>query len=113
MSKIKNFIYLHILLLVFSFCSVFSKLAGTADFLSLKFCLFYGLSILILGVYAIFWQQILKKFSLTTAFINKSITIIWGILWGKIFFNETITITMLIGAVIVAVGVSLVVISDE
>ena len=71
--------------------------------------IFYGVSILILGMYAILWQQILKRFSLTTAFFNKAITIIWGMLWGIIFFKEAITINMIIGAIIVLIGVGLVV----
>lgn len=113
MKKINKYIYLHLLLFLFSFCGVFSKLAARNEFLSFKFCLFYGISISILGIYAIFWQQILKKFSLTTAFLNKAITIVWGIIWGAIFFKEKITITMIIGAIIVFIGVSLVVMSDE
>lgn len=112
-EKIKNYIFLHIILLIFSFCGVFSKLAGSSDFLSLKFCLFYGLSIFILGIYAIMWQQVLKRFSLTTAFINKAITIVWGIVWGVLFFKEQITVNMIIGAIVVFIGVSLVVVSDE
>ncbi|MGN1327338.1 MAG: EamA family transporter, partial [Clostridia bacterium] len=93
----------------FSFCGVFSKLAAQNEFLSLQFCLFYGLSIIILAIYAIFWQQILKHFSLTTAFLNKSVTIIWGMLWGTLFFAEEITVNMIIGAVIVLIGVGMVV----
>lgn len=108
-KKINNYIFLHILLLFFSFCGVFSKLASQNEFLSIKFIIFYVISILILGIYAILWQQILKKFSLTTAFFNKAITIIWGMLWGIIFFKETITLNMIIGAIIVLIGVGLVV----
>lgn len=113
MKKISKYIYLHLLLLLFSFCGVFSKLAAQNEFLSIRFCIFYGMSIFILGIYAIFWQQILKKFTLTTAFINKAITIIWGIVWGLIFFKERLTFNMIVGAIIVLAGVSLVVISDE
>lgn len=113
MKKINKYIYLHFLLFLLSFCGVFSKLASQNEFMTIRFCLFYGLSILILGIYAILWQQILKKFALTTAFINKAITIVWGIIWGVVFFKEKITYTMIIGAVIVFIGVSLVVISDE
>jgi drug/metabolite transporter (DMT)-like permease len=113
MKKVGKYLYLHLLLFMFSFCGVFSKLAAQNEFLSLKFCIFYGIAILILGIYAIFWQQILKKFTLTTAFLNKAITIVWGIIWGLIFFKEKITINMIIGAVIVICGVCLVVMSDE
>lgn len=109
MKKYSKYIYLHLLLLFFSFCGVFSKLAAQNQFLSIKFCVFYGISIIILGIYALLWQQILKRFSLTTAFFNKAITIIWGMLWGLIFFNETITTNMIIGTIVVLLGVGLVV----
>ena len=80
MNKIRNYVYLHLLLFLFSFCAVFTKLAAQNEFLSLKFIIFYGISILILGIYAILWQQILKKFDLTTAFFNKAVVVIWGMI---------------------------------
>lgn len=104
-KKVKMLIFLHILLFSYSFCGVFSKLAAKSDFLSLPFILFYGCSIFILGIYAFFWQQILKRMDLTVAFLNKAIMIIWGIVWGALFFRETITLKMLIGAVVVMIGV--------
>ena len=109
MKKINKYVFLHLLIFFFSFCGVFSKLAAQNEFLSLKFCLFYGISILILGIYAILWQQILKKFSLTTAFFNKAVTIIWGMLWGVLFFKEVITWNMIIGTIVVLIGIGLVV----
>lgn len=109
MKKINKYVLLHLLLFFFSFCGVFSKLASNSEFLSLKFFIFYGISIFILGIYAIFWQQILKKIPLTTAFFNKAVTIIWGMIWGIVFFKEAITVNMVIGAIIVLVGVGLVV----
>lgn len=109
MKKINKYVYLHLLLFAYSFCGVFSKLAAENEFLSLKFCIFYGISILILGIYAILWQQILKKFTLTTAFFNKAVTIIWGMLWGILFFKEKITFNMIIGTIVVLVGVGMVV----
>ena len=108
-KKITNYLLLHLLLLFFSFCGVFSKLAAQNEFFSFKFILFYGISIFILGMYAIFWQQILKKFNLTTAFFNKAITIVWGMIWGILFFSEKITLSIIIGAVVVLIGISLVV----
>ena len=105
----KNYLFLHVLLFVYSLCGVFSKLASKNEFLSFEFILFYGLSIFILGVYAILWQQILKKFQLTTAFFNKAITIVWGMLWGFLIFHETVKPNMIIGAFVVLLGISLVV----
>ena len=65
-----------------------------------------------LFVYAIVWQQLLKKLPLVTAYANKAVTVIWGIVWGYFFFNEGITIYKLIGAVVIVIGVYLVVSSD-
>lgn len=113
MSKINKYIWLHLLLFIFSFCAVFTKLAAQNEFLSVKFIIFYGISIFILGIYAILWQQILKKFKLTTAFFNKAITVVWGMIWGAIFFKEQITIKMIIGVIIVLIGVGLVVTDNE
>lgn len=112
-NKIVIFIYLHLLLLFVSFGPVFSKLASNYDFLSLKFILFYGIMMVIVGIYAVFWQQIIKRIPLTTAFCNKAVNIIWGIVWGTLLFKETIKINMIIGAVIVIVGVIIVVMADE
>lgn len=111
--NIKIYIILHIMLFIFSFCGVFSKLAGNSKFLSFPFLIFYSISLLILFIYTILWQQILKKLPLITAFLNKSITIVWSMLWGVIFFKETITLKMIIGCIIVLFGVSLVVTSNE
>lgn len=102
-----NFVFLHILLCVFSLSGVCSKLASGESFLSLKFCLFYGGVILILGIYAIFWQQIIKRMQLSLAYANKAVTVIWGMIWGILFFQEQITPQKIIGAIIVIIGVIL------
>lgn len=112
-TKIKYFIALHIELLLFSLGGVCTKMASQYEFLSFWFVFFYGLVILNLGVYAIVWQQIIKKLPLNTAYSNKAITIVWGILWGFLFFKEQITWNMIVGALIVIVGVVLVVRADE
>lgn len=104
----KKYIYLNLLFFFYSLCSVFLKFASKEEFLSLNFIIFYGLAIVILGIYAILWQQILKHFSLTTAFLNKAITIVWGMIWGAILFKEKITITMIAGSLIVLSGLILI-----
>jgi hypothetical protein len=45
----------------------------------------------VLFVYAILWQQVLKKIPLTTAIANKSITIVWGMIFGLLFFEEKVS----------------------
>ena len=109
----KVLIALHVLLLCYSFASVCAKLAAGHEFMSPGFILCYGGMVAILGVYAIGWQQIIKRMPLTAAYTNKAVTLIWGIIWGVLFFNEAITPTKLIGAAIVLVGIVLYATADD
>lgn len=109
MKKIKPYIMLHCILFIYSFNGIFSKTAAGKPFLSFEFCLFYGLVILGLGVYAILWQQVLKAIPLNIAYANKAVTLIWGMIWGALIFGETLTARNIIGAAIVLAGVLLMV----
>lgn len=111
--KRKYWLILHGLLMIYSTTSVFGKLASGEDFLGYKFCIYYCIIIVLLVVYAVGWQQIIKKLPLTTAFANKAITVVWGIIWGHMFFGESITLGKIVGALIVISGVVLYMISDE
>ena len=55
--------------------------------------------------FAIAWQQILKHMSLTFAFTNKPVTIIWGLIWGVSIFHETLSWKMILGSVIILIGI--------
>ncbi len=112
-TKIKYFIFLHIILIISSITGIISKLASKQEFLSFKFIILYGSMIAILGIYAICWQQIIKRLPLTTAYTNKAVTVIWGIVFGKLFFNESITIKQIIGAVIIITGIVLFIKADK
>ena len=105
----KTYFALHVILFVYAAGSIFSKLASREEFLSWKFLLLYGLMIGNLFLYALNWQQILKRLPLTVAFANKSIIIVWGMVWGAWIFGEIITIKMIIGAVVIIMGISMVV----
>ena len=111
MRRFRYFLLLHIILLFYSLASVCSKYAAKLPFLSFKWCALYATMILILGVYAILWQQVLKKLPLNLAYANKAVTIIWGMLFGATIFNEAskITVFNIIGAIIVIAGVILMV----
>ena len=115
MSKnTKTILALNILLMFFSLGGIFSKLASKQSCLSLKFILCYGALLFIMFVYAIGWQQVIKMLPLTMAYANRAVTIVWGIIWGLLFFNEKLNVGKIIGAVIVIAGVLLYVTeSDE
>lgn len=109
MDKIKKYLVLHLILFLYSLGGIFLKLASMQEFLSRNFILYYGIVIGNLAFYAFVWQRILSKMPLNIAYANKAVIIIWGMLWGVIFFNETITANMIIGSAIVLLGVILVV----
>lgn len=111
--KTGTFLFLHLLLMVYSFGGLFSKRASGCAFLNKEFLLNYGIEILILTVYAIGWQQVLKNLPLTLAFANKAVTIVWGIVWGAIFFSEPVTMGRVVGALLVVVGVVLFAFSNQ
>ena len=112
-KNIKTILALNILLMFFSLGGIFSKLASKQKFLSVKFILCYGALLFIMFVYAIGWQQIIKRLPLTTAYANRAVTIVWGIIWGLLFFDERLTAGKVIGALIVIVGVLLYVTADD
>ncbi|MCF0129425.1 MAG: EamA family transporter [Pseudobutyrivibrio sp.] len=112
MKNFKTLSLLHLLLMVYSMSTICSKMAAGQNFLSLKFCLFYGCLIGLLGIYAIGWQQAIKRLNLTVAYANKAVTVVWGIVWGRVFFDEAITVKKIVGAAIVIGGVVLYSIAD-
>lgn len=111
-KKITLFAMLHLLLVMYSVTGICGKLAGQYPTFSLKFCFFYGIAIVLLGLYAIGWQQIIKRIPLTLAFANKAVTVIWGSIWGVLFFQETITVGKIIGTMLVVAGIVLYAYSD-
>lgn len=103
----KTLLALHLLLALYSISGVMSKLAARHSFMSLPFVLCYGGSLVILAVYAIGWQQIIKRMPLIAAYANRAVTLVWGIVWGVLFFGEDVTPLKLLGAGIVLAGVVL------
>ena len=96
---------LHIMLIIYSFGGVLSKMAANTTFLSIDYCLYYGGILLLLVLYAIVWQQIIKVLPLTVAFANKAVIVIWGVVWGILIFNETIGPMQIIGILFIISGV--------
>lgn len=109
----KKYVALSLVVLLYSIVGVLSKLASAEPFLSMRFCLLYGGVIVLLGVYALAWQQIIKRIPLTTAFANKAVTVFWGLVWGLLIFRESITPGKLAGAALVIAGVVLFSTADE
>ena len=112
-NKFTWLLILHALVCFLSFGGVLSKCSSRQEFLSLPFIGIYIAEIFILFVYALLWQQVLKHLSLTVAFANKAVSMIWATAWGVLFFDEVVTGQMLLGIGIVLAGVLIVVTADE
>ena len=110
-SKAKYYILMHAALFLLSFSGVFAKLAAGSQWYSFQWIFFYGLVFVVLGIYALAWQRILKGLPLTVAFSNKAITLFWGMVWGALIFGEHISLRMIIGAAVIFVGI--IIISTE
>lgn len=106
-SRLKSLVFLHVLLMFYSVATILSKFAAGVEPLSWQFILLYVGIIAILGIYAIGWQQVLKRMPLTFAFSNKAITVVWGIAWGALLFSEPITATEVVGAALIIAGIVL------
>lgn len=99
------FLALHLSLVVNSVQGVFSKLAGKQRPMSFFWIMCFGAMFLTMLVFAVAWQQVLKHMSLTFAFTNKPITIIWGLIWGVLVFGEHVSWNMLLGSAVILIGI--------
>lgn len=108
-TKLKSYLYLHLLFILYSITTVVAKFAASYPFLSFSFLQYYSIEIIMIMVYAYFWQKIIKRFSLVTAYSNKGIVIFWGLVWANLIFNERVTINQIVGMIIIIFGIVLVV----
>ena len=109
-KKHQSHISLKILLIMqaavcfYTLSGIAAKYASNYPFLSLGFFVCYALEILILAIYAIIWQQIIKRVDISMAYANRSMAIVWSMLWASVLFGETITIKNIIGVSIIFFG---------
>ena len=112
-GRVVIWVVLHVMLAIYALSGVCSKFAAQEEFLSFRFCLFYGFLILLLGLYAIGWQQIIKRMSLTQAYANKAVSVVWACIYGVLFFQEKITLGKVCGGLLTIAGVVLFALSDK
>lgn len=112
-SRIKDYLALHGIIFVYSIVVLSSKLASGYPFLSREFIFYYSILNLLSAIYAIVWQQVIKRIPLNTAYATKSMGILWGVLWGRLLFMEEVTPLMILGSLTIIAGILLVVNADE
>lgn len=109
MDKMKDYLFLHLSVMMFSFTSVFSKFASRAlnegGFTNPLLYLFGFLMFFVCFLYAFCWQKVIKKFDLNIGYANRSVYLLWSQLWAVTIFKEHLTTRNIIGLFIVLVGV--------
>ncbi len=100
-----DILLLEISVVVYSLSTVAGNLAGQSPFLSRNYIIYFGLEFIILAIYAVLWQQVIKRFQLSIAYCNKSVTLLWSMLWNFIIFSQGITPGKVAGVLLVMAGV--------
>lgn len=104
LQRLKNIIVLQAVVVVYTLSSVVAKLATGRELFSFAFFLFYGLEIVILGIYAILWQQMIRRFDLSVAYANRAMALLWSALWAVILFHEGLSVKQMLGIALVIMG---------
>ncbi len=103
-TKIKNIILLQGVVVIYTLSGIMSKNASANGAYPVKFLMFFSLEFLLLAVYAVLWQQMIKRFELSVAYANRSMAVLWSMLWAVLFFQDEITVKNIIGVVLVTAG---------
>ena len=99
----KDLLILQLIIMIYTFSSICAKLASGQETL-FRLLFFTGLEFLCLAVYAILWQQAIKKFDLSVAYANRAMVLLWSMIWAVLVFHDTITLKNILGVALVIAG---------
>lgn len=104
-SSLKDIFLLQLVVMIYTGSTIISKFAAQASKDSIfVFLLLYGAEIVVLGIYAILWQQMIKRFELSVAYANRAGALLWSLLWAVLIFGEALTFKKILGALLVVLG---------
>ena len=91
--------------LVYACTAIFTKSASQHHFLSLPYILWLVCAVGVMGAYALLWQQVIKRMPIAEAYMFKGTSLIFVLLLSALIFGEAITLSNIIGAVVIIVGI--------
>ena len=94
--------------ILYTTSGICSKMTSNYPAFSLMWLVWIGLEVVALGMYAVFWQQIIKRVDLSVAYANRAFAIFWSTLWAVVLFKEKITPANAIGIIVIFLGILLV-----
>ena len=105
--EIKHIIALLGINLLYACVGICTKMAALQPTMSWPYILWFCGAVAVIGIYAILWQQVLRRIELSSAYLFKGSTLIFTMLFAALIFGETITIPNIIGSVIIITGITL------
>lgn len=80
-------------------------MASDYSFLSVPYILCLVGAVCVMGVYALLWQQVIKRMPIAEAYMFKGASLIFVLLLSALIFGEAITLSNIIGAVVIIAGI--------
>ncbi|MBR6017450.1 MAG: EamA family transporter [Paludibacteraceae bacterium] len=107
MFKLKDILILIGINLIYACTAICTKMAALQPQFSWPYLLWFGGAVAIIGIYAILWQQVLRRIELSTAYMFKGTTLIFTMLIAALLFGEAITTANIIGSLIIITGITI------
>ena len=103
---LKDILMLQAVVGIYTVSGVVGKFAAQQQ--GLGFLALYAAEICVLGVYAICWQQMIRRFELSMAYANRAAALVWSLLWAVLIFTEQVTVRQLAGIALVIAGTAII-----
>lgn len=104
---IVSILFLIAINLLYACVGILTKYASLQEFMSWNYMLGLIGAVCVMGLYAVLWQQVLKRIELSVAYMFKGTSIVFIMLLANALFGEQITWNNIIGAIIIIVGIVL------
>ena len=105
--KIGKLITLITVNLLYAIVLILNRMASIYAPLSLGYILLLSISVIVLAIYAISWQQIIKRMPISDAYMFKGISIVFVLLLSAWLFEEIIKLQNVVGSIIIILGIAL------
>jgi len=93
--------------LLYACVGICTKMAALQTPMSWAYMLWFVGAVAIIAIYALLWQQVLRRFELSTAYLFKGTTLIFTMLFAALLFGEAITLPNILGSVLIIIGITL------
>lgn len=107
MTNVKDIAALVGINMLYACVGICTKMAAMQPTGSWPYLLWFASAVAIIAVYALLWQQVLRRIELSTAYMFKGTTLIFTMLIAALLFGEVITVTNIIGSAIIICGIVL------